>query len=70
MKWFSKKREPEEAKRNQFETVLMRLIQAQDGSLNNLVSPETCMKSPTVHAIVTAISRRIAVTPIHVYQKR
>jgi len=28
------------------------------------------MESPTVHAIVTAISRRLASTPIHVYRKR
>jgi HK97 family phage portal protein len=27
------------------------------------------MESPTVHAIVTAVSRRLAVTPIHVYEK-
>lgn len=33
------------------------------------VTPETCMESPTVHAIVTAITRRFAVTPVHVFQK-
>ena len=34
-----------------------------------MVTPDTCMQSPTVHAIVTAISRRIAVSPVHVYKK-
>ncbi|HEU4603161.1 MAG TPA: phage portal protein, partial [Steroidobacteraceae bacterium] len=59
---------PEE-KANQFEDVLMRLMAAQEGSLGVAVTPENCMQSPTVHAIVTAISRRIAVSPVHVYQK-
>src|SRR6185312_11445085 len=47
---------------------LARLIAAQTG-ISNSVSPENCMQSPTVNAIVTAISRRFAVTPVHVYQK-
>lgn len=34
-----------------------------------LVTPENCERSPTVKAIVQAISRRIAVSPLHVYQK-
>lgn len=33
------------------------------------VTPETCMESPTVHAIVTAVSRRLSVTPVHVYER-
>lgn len=33
------------------------------------VTPETAMESPTVHGIVTTVSRRIATLPIHVYQK-
>lgn len=33
------------------------------------VTPETCMQSPTVHAIVTAVSRRIAASPIRVMQR-
>jgi len=36
---------------------------------NVVVTPETCMESPTVHAIVTAISRRISVSPVSVYRK-
>lgn len=42
-------------------------------SMNTLgyddVNPETCMQSPTVQAIVTAVSRRIAISPVHVFQK-
>jgi HK97 family phage portal protein len=47
--------------------VLARLIAAQQG-VGQAVTPENCMKSPTVHAIVTAISRRLSVTPVHVYK--
>lgn len=66
MKWPWQK--APEAK-NQFEDVLMRIVAAQEGRLGAMVTPETCMQSPTVHAIVTAISRRLSVTPIHVYRK-
>lgn len=59
-----------EAKVAQFETVLQRLIAAQEGALGTMVTPETCMQSPTVHAIVTAVSRRFAATPLHLYQKK
>jgi HK97 family phage portal protein len=52
----------------QFEDVLRRIVAAQQGGIG-AVTPETCMRSPTVHAIVTAISRRIAVSPVHVYEK-
>lgn len=57
-----------EVKDSQFETVLQRLVAAQVGQVTS-VTPDNCMKSPTVHAIVTAISRRIAVTPVHIYKK-
>lgn len=57
-----------EQKQNQFEDVLARLTAAQGGLVNG-VTPENCMQAPTVHAIVTAITRRFAVTPIHVFQK-
>ena len=69
MKWFWQKDPPVEAKASQFETVLQRLVAAQDGTLSSSVTPENCMESPTVHAIVTAISRRISVTPVHVLRK-
>ena len=58
-----------ERKGAQFETVLQQLVAAHEQRLGTVVTPETCMQSPTVHAIVTAISRRISVTPIHVYRK-
>ena len=54
-------------KAEQYESVLMRLIEQQTGNVG-YVTPDNCMESPTVHAIVTAISRRLAVTPCHVYQ--
>jgi phage portal protein BeeE len=60
---FFRRRERKDAS---FETVL-RLLAAQMG-LAGGVTPETCMRSPTVHAIVTAISRRLASTPVHVYE--
>jgi HK97 family phage portal protein len=56
----------QETKDASFETVL-RLLAAQMGGSGS-VNPENCMRSPTVHAIVTAISRRLASTPVHVYQ--
>lgn len=62
--WFRR-----QEKGQQFEDVLMRLVAAQEGILGTMVTPDTCMQSPTVHAIVTAISRRIAVSPVHVYRK-
>jgi HK97 family phage portal protein len=58
-----------EKKGAQFEDVLRRLIAAQEGALGSIVTPDTAMKAPTVHAIVTAVSRRIASTPVHVYRK-
>lgn len=65
MKLFSFLRRSE-AKDASFETVL-RLLAAQMGGLGH-VTPDNCMRSPTVHAIVTSISRRLASTPVHVYQ--
>jgi HK97 family phage portal protein len=58
-----------ESKDSQYSSILRRLIASQEGSLKSLVTPDTCMESPTVHAIVSAISRRIAVTPVHVFRK-
>lgn len=62
MKW------PWQRKDAQFETVLQRIVAAQDGINAYAVTPENCMASPTISAIVTAISRRLSVTPIHVYE--
>lgn len=33
------------------------------------VTPENCEESPTVKAMITAVTRRFAVMPVHVYQK-
>jgi HK97 family phage portal protein len=66
MKLFDWFRKPEQ-KDASFETVL-RLLAAQQGLIGG-VTPETCMRSPTVHAIVTAVSRRFSSTPVHVYEK-
>jgi HK97 family phage portal protein len=49
--------------------VLQRLVMSQEGNLGALVTPSTCMQSPTVHAIVTAVAKRISVTPVHIYEK-
>jgi HK97 family phage portal protein len=67
MKLFSRFRR--EQKSAQFKDVLRRLVAAHEGALGAMVTPETCMQSPTVHAIITAVSRRLSVTPIHVYRK-
>src|SRR5210317_2073951 len=53
----------------QWQDVLRRLIASQNGSLSSTVTPDNCERSPTVKAIVTAVSRRMAVTPVHVYKK-
>ena len=68
MNWFSRKPKVE-VKLEQFETVLMRIIAAQEGRVGDIVTPDTALASPTVQAIDTAISRRLSVTPVHVYQK-
>jgi HK97 family phage portal protein len=65
--WHDK--QPIQEKTAQFETVLQRLVAAQAGTLSTSVTPDNCMMSPTVHAIVTAVSRRLASTPVHVFRK-
>jgi HK97 family phage portal protein len=57
-----------EQKAAQFETVLQRIIAAAEGR-SDTVTPESCMSSPTVQAVVKVISSRLAVTPVHVYRK-
>jgi HK97 family phage portal protein len=51
------------------EAVLRELIGLSSGSAGISVTPETCMKSPTVHAIVHAVSRRISVSSLGVFRK-
>ena len=62
-----RRRLPEE-KGAQFESVLQRLIAAREG-WQDAVTPDTCEQSPTVKAIVTAVSNRLSVTPVHVYRR-
>src|SRR5580765_825512 len=62
-----------------FESTLQRLVAAQDGfygssdfwgtAWGSWVTPENCMQSPTVHAVVTAVARRIAVSPVEVFRQ-
>jgi HK97 family phage portal protein len=57
-------------KQQTFEEVLRRLTTAYEkDSAGVLVTPDTAMESPTVHAIVSTISNRIAALPVHVLQK-
>jgi HK97 family phage portal protein len=65
---FNWKRKPE-VKTQQFEQVLMQIIAARQGIVGSVVTPDSALASPTVKAIDTAISRRLSVTPIHVYQR-
>lgn len=50
-------------------TLIRRLEMAYQTVSGVSVTPETCMRSPTVNAIVTSISRRISVSPIRVMRK-
>lgn len=60
-----------ETKASDLGDVLRGMIAARDGGLGVVeeITPDNCMQSPTVHAIVTAISRRLSVTPVHVYER-
>lgn len=51
------------------DTFIQRLEAAYQTSSGISVTPENCMESPTVQAIVTAVSRRIATLPVHVLKK-
>jgi HK97 family phage portal protein len=51
------------------DTVLRRLEGLHETASGISVTPENCMQAPTVQAIVTAISRRIATLPIRVQRK-
>jgi HK97 family phage portal protein len=51
------------------DTIMARLHAAYDTLSGISVTPENCMRAPTVQALVQAISRRIATLPIQVLQK-
>lgn len=50
-------------------TLQRRLEAIYETSSGVAVTPENCEQSPTVKAILTAVTRRMAVMPVHVYQK-
>ena len=68
LSWFSS-RAVEQKTDMDLNTLLSRLEAAFKTISGIAVTPETCMASPTVNAIVTAVSRRIAVSPVHVMRK-
>lgn len=49
--------------------VIKRLEAIYETTSGVAVTPENCEESPTVKAMVTAVTRRFAVMPVHVYQK-
>lgn len=49
--------------------LLQRFWAAHQNSWITGVTPDTCERSPTVKAIVTAVSNRLAVTPVHLYRR-
>lgn len=49
--------------------LISRLEAVYETSSGVAVTPENCEQSPTVKAIVTAVTRRFAVMPVHVYRK-
>ncbi len=51
------------------DTLIRRLEAIHDTVSGINVTPDTAMQSPTVQAIVTAISRRIATLPVHVLKR-
>lgn len=51
------------------DSVLRRLMAADPAYSSVNVSPENCMRSTTVNAVVTAVSKRIASLPVKVYKQ-
>jgi len=51
------------------DTLIKRLEAVYETSSGVAVTPDNCEQSPTVKAMVTAITRRFAVMPVHVYKK-
>lgn len=50
-------------------TLLERIATSNKTASGEVVTPESCMSSPTVRAIVTAISNRISVSPVQVFKR-
>lgn len=51
------------------DTLIKRLEAVYETTSGVAVTPENCEHSPTVKAMVTAVTRRFAVMPVHVYRK-
>lgn len=51
------------------DALIKRLEAVYETSSGVSITPENCEQSPTVKAIVTAITRRFAVMPVHVFRK-
>lgn len=51
------------------DTLIRRLDAIYETTSGVTITPENCEQSPTVKAIVTAVTRRFAVMPVHVYKK-
>lgn len=51
------------------DTLVRRLEAVHETSSGVAVTPDNCERSPTVKAMVTAVTRRFAVMPVHVYRK-
>lgn len=51
------------------DTLIRRLEAVYETGSGVAVTPENCMEAPTVQAVVTAISRRIATLPVHVFRQ-
>jgi HK97 family phage portal protein len=51
------------------DTLMKRLEAVYETSSGVAVTPENCEEAPTVKAMVTAVTRRFAVMPVHVYRK-
>lgn len=70
MKWpWTKAVEPVEEKGASLESILRQIAALHETVSGVSVNAETCMQSPTVHAIVTAVMNRLAISPVHVLQK-
>lgn len=68
--WPFKTVEPLEQKMSgETDRVLRELLNLATAGSGFSVTPENCMQSPTVHAIVTAVSRRMSVSAIRVMRK-
>ena len=51
------------------DVIIRRLEAAFETSSGVTVTPDTAMRSPTIHALVTAVSRRISTLPVHVMER-